>query len=346
MAKYFDPQAQAEITRVASKYRLEPATLLAVAWVESAGTPGWNVNGKLVPAIRFEGHYFYRILKEEHSELLAGAVKKGLASPKMGAVGNPASYTARYDLLQRAIAVNEDAALRSISMGLGQVMGEHFDNLGFASVKEMWAMAQSVAGQVEIMVKFIIKSGLGKYLTAKNWARFAAGYNGPAYKTNAYDKRMADAYKIFSSADPDKATLNSTKAKLAKVGFMSAVGGNEEDNVAIATANFQADNGLVVDGEAGGMTLEALNKAVADKASVVKKKGAAVIGAVLSGAGSMGAGQIVDTIQGGANAVSQGQGIASQLNLPWIAAGVVIAVIVGFTVWKLVVDKDESEVTA
>lgn len=34
-------------------------------------------------------------------------------------------------------------------------------------------------------------------LQAKDWAEFARRYNGPAYKENRYDEKLAKAYQKF-----------------------------------------------------------------------------------------------------------------------------------------------------
>ena len=81
----FNRSTIAKVSVIAQKLNVEAAALLAVAEVESGGKPTWLVKGESVPAMRFEGHYFYRLLKSNKAKLQQ-AVKLGLANPKMGGV--------------------------------------------------------------------------------------------------------------------------------------------------------------------------------------------------------------------------------------------------------------------
>ena len=66
------------LSAVAREYGIKPSAFLALGLKESGGRPMWNVNGLDRPAIRFEGHYFFRYLKETSG--LAIAVELGLAN--------------------------------------------------------------------------------------------------------------------------------------------------------------------------------------------------------------------------------------------------------------------------
>ena len=192
----FTASVIARIVETAKRINVPPAALLAVAEVESGGRALWDVEGKKLPAIRFEGHYFHRRLK---GKALEAAVQAGLAHPRAGRVKNPRTFAARYGMLDRAVQIHRRAALESISMGLGQVMGAHWKSLGYASVDDMWAKAKSgVDGQVAIMAEFIKENHLDDELRALNWKAFARAYNGPGYRSNAYDTKMATAYTRWS----------------------------------------------------------------------------------------------------------------------------------------------------
>lgn len=189
----FDQETIDAVTRLAVERGLEPAALLAVAEVESGGTAFASVGGRREPLIRFEGHYFHRLIGSEAAR--TKAVAAGLASPTPGKVKNPNGQAARWEMLERAIAIDAQAARESCSWGVGQVMGSHWKWLGFASVLELVAMARrDVTGQIELMVRFIEKSNLKGALERGDWAAFARGYNGPAYQQNAYDTKMAKAH--------------------------------------------------------------------------------------------------------------------------------------------------------
>lgn len=188
----FSSDTLAAIESVAHENGLEPAILLAVVEVESAGRAFAIVGGRKEPLIRFEGHYFDRLLTPSRRER---ARAQGLASPRAGAIKNPRGQADRWALLTRARAVDEDAALQSVSWGVGQVMGLHWKALGYASVQAMVREARSgVAGQVRLMMRFVKVNGLMAKLRSRDWAGFAYRYNGPAYRKNHYDTRMAAAY--------------------------------------------------------------------------------------------------------------------------------------------------------
>ena len=177
---------------------------MAVAEVESGGRITAKVRGRDEPVIRFEGHYFDRFLKGDARQ---EARAEGLASPTAGAIKNPSSQTRRWKLLNRAIKINRIAALSSVSWGIGQVMGSHWQWLGYGSVDALVAEARSGAsGQLELMARYIKKSGLANALAEHDWTAFARTYNGPGYRRNKYDTKMALAF--------DRLTCATTKSSL------------------------------------------------------------------------------------------------------------------------------------
>jgi hypothetical protein len=277
----FNRSTISKVSVIAEKRNIEPAALLAVAEVESGGKPIWNVRGKSMPAMRFEGHYFYRLLKGNKAKL-AQAVKAGLANPKAGGVKNPASYEARYALLERAKKIDVAAALASCSWGLGQVMGSHWKKLGYPSVQALVAEASSgVDGQIEVMARYIDKFGLVDELQTLGFASFAAQYNGPNYRVNDYDGKMKRAYARYIKllgvpSDAPKSELDavenelvgSATAKIQKdlkrLGYLKGpVDGKYGLQTKAAVKAFQKANGLVADGKYGPMTDEAVDAEIA-----------------------------------------------------------------------------------
>lgn len=99
----------------------------------------------------------------------------------------------------QAVSIHKKTALESTSWGLGQVMGAHWEWLGYSSIDELVAEARnSVGGQVRLMLKFIDKAGLKTALEQKHWRNFARRYNGPAFARNQYDSRMAAAFERWN----------------------------------------------------------------------------------------------------------------------------------------------------
>lgn len=192
----FDPATVRAIGELARGLKVEPAALYAVAEVESEGHVTARVNGKDMPLIRWEGHYFDARLKGAQRE---EARRQKLASPIVGGIKNPSSQPARWDIVARAMKINRQAALESFSIGLGQVMTAHWRKLGFTSVDAMIERAkEGAAGQIDLMARYIDKFGLADELQRLDFTAFARGYNGPAYAKNAYDTKMAAAYKRWA----------------------------------------------------------------------------------------------------------------------------------------------------
>lgn len=241
----FDDATIAAAEAHAARLKIEPAALLAVAEVESGGKIFATVNGRDEPLIRWEGHYFDKRLKgisREHARA------KGLAAPKAGAVKNPKSQGPRWRILHAAQAIDSRAALESVSWGIGQVMGSHWHVLGYESVEAMVARArESAAGQLELMVRYIVEFDLADELQRRDFAAFARGYNGPGYKANAYDTKMAKAYARLSGNPPTSAATGMLR--------MGSKGARVRELQALLT---RAGHPVKVDGDFGTATKEAV----------------------------------------------------------------------------------------
>jgi len=332
----FTKSTIAKIIEIAKGLKVDPEDLLAVAEVESGGVATWLVNGQPVPPIRFEGHYFHRLVPESK---LMDAVKAGLAHPKAGGVKNPTSYSARYALLARAAKIDKKAAFESTSWGIGQVMGDHWEKLGYGSVEAMVNKAQSIDGQIEIMCRYIQKFGLLDELQRNDDLGFATGYNGPAAKRYGYDKKIGKArarWEVILSdglgKDDTVFVMNRPRVKdlqndLAVLGYYhGAIDGITGDKTKAATRRFQSANGLVADGIIGPMTLEALDKAKARRHHEQGSK------AIKAGTGVTGTGAAADVI---ATAMSSLEPVA---NYSDVIQYVVIALVVAgvaLTLWGI-----------
>lgn len=177
---------------------IAPAALLAVALVESGAQAFAVIDGRREPLIRFEGHCFDRALAGRAREIARTA---GLASPKAGAIANPASQAGRWRLLRRAAAIDAPAAYAATSWGLCQVMGLHWGRLGFDSAAALAASARASAeGQLTIAAKFLALGGLSDMLARGEFKAFARAYNGPAFARHHYDRKIAAAFEAAAAA--------------------------------------------------------------------------------------------------------------------------------------------------
>lgn len=259
-----DEITKESIRRVAAELGIEPAALLAVVEVESGGAAFASVGGRQEPLIRFEGHYFDRRLSGEKR---LRARTAGLSSPVAGAVKNPKSQAERWRLLERAAGIDRQAAHESVSWGVGQVMGAHWQWLGYGSFEELVSEARrGVDGQVRLMVRYIQKAGLLDALRQRDWKAFARGYNGPAYARHGYDSRLEAAYRSHAAAPASAidgiADVRDLQRMLTAAGYPLAVDGIAGPATRRAIHRFQADHGLKTDGIAGPRTMEALRQAL------------------------------------------------------------------------------------
>ncbi|MEH6717699.1 MAG: N-acetylmuramidase domain-containing protein [Aurantimonas endophytica] len=188
-----DRMVVAAARRAGEAAGVDPAVLLAVALVETRGVALAVFDGRAEPLIRFEGHYFDRLLVGPARQR---ARAEGLAHPRAGAVANPGAQSARWRLFERAAAIDAAAAIASTSWGLCQVMGAHWQALGYGSAEEFRHTARlSADGQFAIGARFLKLGHLHRRLADGDHAGFARRYNGPAYKRNRYDEKIAAAWR-------------------------------------------------------------------------------------------------------------------------------------------------------
>lgn len=257
-------------SRIGHETGLDPNALLAVAQVESRGRVFAQVDGRNEPLIRFEGHYFYRLLGTAKRNR---AVVAGLAHPRAGKVRNPITQAGRWAMLHRAEAIDRNAALASVSWGCGQVMGDHWRWLGYASIGALVTDARSGAeGQVRLMARFIVKAGLADRLADRDWAGFARAYNGPGYRANRYDTKMAEAFEAITGEPPARPrhapallrlgsrgpAVEDLQRQLRGLGHALIADGDFGPATEAALKAFQAANGLVVDGAFGAKAAEVM----------------------------------------------------------------------------------------
>lgn len=153
-------------------------------------TRGSGFDGLGRPIILFEPHVFYRNLSGDKR---AQAVKAGLAYKNWGAKPYPKDS---YPRLKAACLIDETAALKSASWGLGQVLGENHKAAGYETVQAfVEAMKADEEFQLEASINFIKANKLDDELRRRDWAGFARVYNGESYARNRYDVKLAEAFQ-------------------------------------------------------------------------------------------------------------------------------------------------------
>ncbi len=172
------------------------AAVRAVNEVESLGA-GFLADGR--PVILFERHIMYRQLRQADRDADALARQfPNIVSPQRGGYVGKAGEHMR---LTQAIAIDRDCALASASWGLFQVMGYHWERLVYPSVDAFAdAMTSGEGAQLDAFVLFVSADpALHKALAGGKWSTFAALYNGPSYKDNLYDVKLARAFARYQT---------------------------------------------------------------------------------------------------------------------------------------------------
>ncbi|WP_312680061.1 N-acetylmuramidase domain-containing protein [Stutzerimonas nitrititolerans] len=187
-----------DLQQAADRLGVPLASVMAVNQVESRGE-GFAANGR--PVILFERHVMHARLQanglsEAEADALADVVPAAVNRTPGGYLGG----TAEHQRLAAARMVHEQSALESASWGLFQIMGYHWQRLGYQDVQHFAdTMALSEAAQLDAFVTFIeTDPALHKALKARNWKQFARIYNGPAYAKNLYDVKLARAFAQFA----------------------------------------------------------------------------------------------------------------------------------------------------
>lgn len=148
-------------------------------------------------------HYFRPINKKDNQETKDNAVtlKNLLGSGKATIQGDTyLRSTANYKRLTKAYQLDKEAALKSCSWGAFQILGEYWDTMGYSSIFEFTkAISRSEKEQIKAFVLYIkrVNPRIIDYLNKHEWARAAEAYNGPSYKQNNYDTKLATEYKRF-----------------------------------------------------------------------------------------------------------------------------------------------------
>ena len=180
-----------KIIEIVKKSKLDTAVLLAFISVETGGFGFDQTTGKIL--IQFEPAWFKK--------------KAPYAPSGVWSVNKVDVQSKEWLAFNDAFKKNQNAAMESTSIGLGQIMGFHYKTLGYSSVGDMWDDAKKgIEQQINQIIGFINSDKrLLKAIEEKNWDRIASIYNGAGYKELAkkygrepYDISMKKAYEKFS----------------------------------------------------------------------------------------------------------------------------------------------------
>jgi uncharacterized protein YcbK (DUF882 family) len=193
-----------QIVLIAQHFHIQPETLQAVLDVESSGG-GFLSSGK--PKILFEAHWFGSFTGDSYNDSYPDiSCYSWEEARRLYSTGED-----EWKRLEKAIKLSPEAAYKSASWGIGQIMGFNYETCGYSDIyKFVSDMQISEAKQVEAMFKFIESKHILDELQRRDWAGFAFIYNGEGFKINDYDTKLDHAYqkhinaKTFQDVDPSQ----------------------------------------------------------------------------------------------------------------------------------------------
>ena len=239
------------IEACAHKLSVQPADIWTVLRVEARGC-GYFADRR--PVILFERHIFSRRTQGRFD-----SQAPDLSNRKAGGY---AGGVAEYQRLERAMALDEQAALESASWGMAQVMGFHASDLGYGTADSfVRRMMASEDEQLGALATYILHNNLAKALRDHDWATFARGYNGSGYEKNQYDKKLADAYKHLTTHALPDLNVREGQLRLVFLGFdPGGVDGALGPRTTAALNRFQSQHHLPTTSTFDPATLEALRQ--------------------------------------------------------------------------------------
>lgn len=203
--------SDAAIRTVAQTHNVPYSATKAVIAVESGGGwytdaraeildldgPGGFIDGDLLK-ILFEAKWFHAFTKGKYDKS-----NPNISSPIWNRklyVGGQGEYRRFWEAAQ----LDSEAAFKSTSWGMFQIMGFNHKLAGYQSAQAMVdAFKQGESVQLDAFMTFIsnVKHKgklLIQWLREKNWAMFAEGYNGAGYAANQYDTKLAKEDKKYA----------------------------------------------------------------------------------------------------------------------------------------------------
>ncbi len=177
------------IKDLSTQLGVNSSAIVAILMVESGGQ-AFSESSK--PIIRFENHHFYDFWGKSNPKIFDKHFKFNSGgktwtghyfreSEQDKWVTFHGDQNMENKVLQFAANLSEDAAYKSISIGLGQILGENFEKQGYKSPKDMYDdLSSGVRPQLDSLFTFIsaTKPKALEALKSNDYTTFAGYYNG------------------------------------------------------------------------------------------------------------------------------------------------------------------------
>jgi peptidoglycan/xylan/chitin deacetylase (PgdA/CDA1 family) len=196
----------------ASEIGVSPASIAAVISVETSGE-GFAEDGRMI--IRFEPCIFYDMWGSDHpSEFSQYFVcdrpnDQFREDPSGNFTQLHGDHFREWTAFELARSLDEDAAMKSISMGLGQIMGFNYYMLGYSSADEMFdALSNSTRAQLDAIFSALsFRDASGKScldpLRSGDYVLFANCYNGEG-RDQEYGSNISEAVESYTRLTSDR----------------------------------------------------------------------------------------------------------------------------------------------
>lgn len=177
----------------AQRIGVEPEALAAFMEVESGGKGFDPETGKII--IQFEPKWFRNF--------------EPYAPSGKWSVNGVERQKKEWEAFNDAWKISPKSAMMATSIGIGQVMGMHWNRLGYSSVDAMWDDAKRGEDrQIHQIAEYIRTDQiLLSALNRKDWHTVAVRYNGKRYKEMAkkwgrepYNISMKKAYEKYKNS--------------------------------------------------------------------------------------------------------------------------------------------------
>lgn len=250
---------ESDYKRGAEYLGTDPVYLKAVAAIESAGENFWNVNGKKVPPIRPEAHWFGRLTNYQFNDTHPHISSRSW-DPSLAATTREEAWK-QYEEMK---SLDPKAAAEATSWGPFQIMGFHWRRMGYPSVEAFIDDMDGPDddGQMNTFVEFVKRDlSLLRAIRSGDWDTWEKAYNGGGYggayaaKIRAWLRnygREAKAPRILKLGDSGE------DVRSVQLALGVDADGQFGPKTKAAVEAFQHDRGLTVDGIVGRFTKEAL----------------------------------------------------------------------------------------